>query len=203
MVCVWVFHALIESIFLYNSEVWTLTKGLECEIGVFQRKILRYILGIRYSARNIRISNKDLCRIVGLKPWSSVIRLRRLSFFRHVCRLNESTPARIALPKALRPVKRPKRRGKTDLFNQWYLRTYINLIFYWWSFTIGKGPYLLEPTGKNGRRLLIILFYLSISFFVSFHCGIRCVLFQFCMFCINSPTWHIVTFRIVSQTNSL
>ena len=111
-----VFRALIESIFLYNSEIWTLTKGLECEIDVFQRKILRYILGIRYSARNW-ISNEDLYRIVGLKPWSSVIRRRRLSFFGHVCRLDESTPARIALSEALRPVKRPKGRGKTTLLS--------------------------------------------------------------------------------------
>ena len=111
-----VFRALIESIFLYNSEIWTLTKGLECEIDVFQRKILRYILGIRYSARNW-ISNEDVYRIVGLKPWSSVIRRRRLSFFGHVCRLDESTPARIALSEALRPVKRPKGRGKTTLLS--------------------------------------------------------------------------------------
>ena len=107
-----VFRALIESIFLYNSEIWTLTKGLECEIDVFQRKLLRYLLGIRWSANNW-ISNTELYRITKLRPWSCVIRHRRLSFFGHVCRLGNNTPARIALAEALRPVKRPKGRAKT------------------------------------------------------------------------------------------
>ena len=36
-----IFNALIESIFLYNSEIWSLTQTLENDIDVFQRKLLR------------------------------------------------------------------------------------------------------------------------------------------------------------------
>ena len=102
-----VFKALIESIYLCNSEVWGLTTTQENAIDVFQRKFLRNILGIRYSAHNW-ISNDELYRITKQEPWSNTIRKRRLQFFGHVCRLHELTPARIALNEALRPVKRPK-----------------------------------------------------------------------------------------------
>ena len=112
-----VFRALIESIFLYNSEVWGLTTAQENSIDVFQRKLLRNILGIRYSAKNW-ISNDNLYRITQLTPWSITIRKRRLQFFGHVCRLDSRTPARIALDEVLRPVKQP-RGGKRNT----YLRT--------------------------------------------------------------------------------
>ena len=107
-----VFRALVESIFLYNSEIWALTKTLENYIDVFQRKLLRNILGIRYSANNW-LSNEDLYKVTSLRPWSSVIRWRRLSFFGHVCRLSDDTPAKKALEEALRPVKRRRGRAKT------------------------------------------------------------------------------------------
>ena len=43
------FNALIESIFLYNSEILSLTQTLENEIDVFQRKLLSKIMGYRYT----------------------------------------------------------------------------------------------------------------------------------------------------------
>ena len=45
-------------------------------------------------------------------PWSENIEKRRLSFFGHICRLPEDTPAKIALNKALKPVKRPRGKPK-------------------------------------------------------------------------------------------
>ena len=94
-----VFNALIETIFLYNSEVWGLTKSQEQEIDVFQRKLLRTILFIRYSAGNW-ISNEELYAKTNQTPWSNLIKKRRWRFFGHVCRLPESTPARRALKEA-------------------------------------------------------------------------------------------------------
>ena len=107
-----VFKALIESIFLYNSETWGLTTSQENPIDVFQRKLLRNILGIRYSAHNW-ISSDELYKLTKQEQWSKTIRKRRLQFFGHVSRLPEQTPARIALNEALRPVKRPKGGMKT------------------------------------------------------------------------------------------
>ena len=41
------FNAYIASVFLCNSEIWTLTKDLENTINTFQRRQLRNILGIQ------------------------------------------------------------------------------------------------------------------------------------------------------------
>ena len=132
-----VFKALIESIFLYNCETWGLTTAQENSIDVFQRKLLRNILGIRYSAHNW-ISNDELYKITKQEHWSRTIRKRRLTFFGHVCRLDERTPARIALNEALRPVKR-SRGGKQT--------TYLS--------TIKKDLKKLQLTIDQARKLAV------------------------------------------------
>ena len=42
----------LESIFLYNSELWTMTKGLEHVVDVFQRNFLRKILNIKWPEKD-------------------------------------------------------------------------------------------------------------------------------------------------------
>ena len=106
-----VFKCYIESIFMYNAETWGLTSTQENEIDTFQRKLLRIILGIRWSANNW-ISNEELYNRTKQVRWSQTIRNRRLSFYGHVCRLDERTPARQALNEVLRPVKTPRGRAK-------------------------------------------------------------------------------------------
>ena len=44
--------ALVESIFLYNCEVWGTNKRLDDKIDVFQRRLLRNILNIRWNNDN-------------------------------------------------------------------------------------------------------------------------------------------------------
>ena len=67
-----IFCALLESIFLYNSECWGLNKELENKIDIFQRKLLRNILGIRWSKGNW-LSNKDLYKLTNQIEWSEKI----------------------------------------------------------------------------------------------------------------------------------
>ena len=104
-----VFEAYISSIFLYNSELWTLTKNLENKIDSFQRKLLRNVLGFHYPKI---IKNEDLYKKTKVIAWSNSIRKRRLSWLGHLFRLKEETPARKALNlfciKAKRPAGRPK-----------------------------------------------------------------------------------------------
>ena len=45
------------SVFLYNSELWTLTKNLEKEIDVYQRILLRRIIN---KTKMDKIRNTDL-----------------------------------------------------------------------------------------------------------------------------------------------
>ena len=72
-----IFQALIESIFLYNSECWGLNKEQEERINITQTKFLRNILGIRWHKNNW-ISNDKLYEKTQQQDWSRKIAHRRL-----------------------------------------------------------------------------------------------------------------------------
>ena len=103
------FNALISSVFLYNSELWTLTKTQIKNIDAFQRNLLRKILNIHWP---YIISNDKLHEITSeiVDPWSMTIKMRRLSWLGHLYRLPENTPARQALMESLKPAKKPRGR---------------------------------------------------------------------------------------------
>ena len=105
-----IFNAYVESIFLYNSEIWTLTKKLEEDIDIFQRSLLRKLLNIRWPRK---ISNEDLYEKFQETEWSKKIKKRRLLWVGHLLRLPEDAPAKQALQECIRPVKRPRGKPKT------------------------------------------------------------------------------------------
>ncbi len=67
----------VESILLYNSETWTLTKDMEDDIDVFQRNRIRKAFGIDWQDR---VSNKKLYKMSRQKLWSELFRLRDSGF---------------------------------------------------------------------------------------------------------------------------
>ena len=95
----------IESIFMYNSELWTVTKKLESTIDVFQRNILRKILNIRWPDK---ISNDKLYEKTKESPWSKTVKKRRLKWYGHLIRLPEETPAKQALREAQKASRKPR-----------------------------------------------------------------------------------------------
>ena len=99
------FNSHIQSIFLYNSELWTLTKSLKNTVDVFQRNTLRKIINIRWPNK---IRNEDLYEKCGVKEWSKIVKERRLRWYGHLLRLANHTPAKRALKEARREVKKPK-----------------------------------------------------------------------------------------------
>ena len=101
--------AYIQCVFLYNSELWTVTKSIEHKIDVFQRNILRKILGYNWIKR---ISNESLYEKTKLEAFSVIVKRRRLRWLGHLLRLNPETPARISLEECLRPDKLYKGRPK-------------------------------------------------------------------------------------------
>ena len=105
-----VFNAYVASIFLYNSELWTMTTALEHKLNTFQRSLLRKLLNIRWPQT---ISNRNLYEQTNEILWSKKIKSRRLSWLGHLLRLPEDTPARQALAEAQRQVRRPRGRPKT------------------------------------------------------------------------------------------
>ena len=110
-----VFATYIKSIFMYNSELSTLTQTLENSIVVFQRKLLRRRINVKWPRT---ISNKDLYARTEMKPWSITIHRRRLTWIGHLMRLPAKTPAREALKAFINPVEKPPGREKTTWVSQ-------------------------------------------------------------------------------------
>ena len=104
-----IFNAYIKSIFLYNAELWTLTKKLAEDINIFQRSLLRKIFLIAWPKK---IPNKDLYSKTKTVEWSK-IQNRRLLWIGHLFRLPEDVPAKQALAEGIRKVKRPRGKPKT------------------------------------------------------------------------------------------
>lgn len=99
-----IMQAYIESIFLYNSELWTLNKQSEKDINIFQRKIIRRMYNIKWFDK---VSNEELYKRYSMKPWNEKIQERRLRWYGHLLRLNEDVPARKALVEAEKEVRKP------------------------------------------------------------------------------------------------
>ena len=101
------FNAFASSVFLYNSELWTLTATIEKQIDSFQRRMLRQTVNIRWPKKT---SSVNLHQMTKAEKWSNVIKGRRLKWLGHMMRMDKQIPVRKALEEALRPAK--KRRGK-------------------------------------------------------------------------------------------
>jgi len=105
-----IFNTYVESIYLYNSELWTVTKSIEEEIDAFQRSLLRRLLDIKWPRK---ITNEELYEKTKVTKWSRKIKKRRLLWLGHLLRLPDDTPARQALLEYQRPVRRPRGKPKT------------------------------------------------------------------------------------------
>ena len=98
------------SVFLYNSEQWTLTGALEKEIDAFHRKLLRRVINICWPKL---ISNERLYAKTETTKWSAIIRKKRLNWLGHLTRLDRQTPVGLALFESLQPGRR--KRGRPSL----------------------------------------------------------------------------------------
>ena len=106
------FNTYVASIFLYNSEIWTLTESLEKQIDAFHRKLLRTaVLNIRWPKI---MKSEDVYRITKETNWSEIIKRRRLSWIGHLFRLPDDTPAKTAFKVCQRKINRTRGRPKLD-----------------------------------------------------------------------------------------
>ena len=78
------FRACVESILLYNSETWTLTKALEIRVNGLYTKLLRRALNVSWKDH---VSNNDLYGDLPLL--SATIKQRRLRFAGHCFRAED------------------------------------------------------------------------------------------------------------------
>ena len=98
-------QALVESIFMYNCELWTLTQSLSDQIDVIHHWFIRRILNIKWYER---IKHEEVYSLSKCKKWSDKIKCRRISWFGHLCRLPDGAPANSALFESLKPCDRPQ-----------------------------------------------------------------------------------------------
>ena len=110
-----ILNAFVGSIFLYNSELWTLNAALNNKIDVFHRNFLRKIANIR---KKDKISNTTVYQQTNTTPWSEIIKKRRITWFGHLLRLSNETPAKQALQEFTRKTKRPQGKPKTTWLSQ-------------------------------------------------------------------------------------
>ena len=78
------FNTCIRSIFLYNSQIWTMTKKRENQVDYFHRRMLRKMLGVRWPKK---ISNIELQKKTTQKPWHFIISEQRLRWLSDAIRL--------------------------------------------------------------------------------------------------------------------
>ena len=99
----------IRPFFLYNCALWTVTPTQEKAIDAFQRRQLRYAIGITYPKI---ITNEQLYRRTKQRKWSKIIKDRRIRLLGHICRMHEDTPTYQSLKEAIRYCKRKQGRPK-------------------------------------------------------------------------------------------
>src|SRR2546425_7514159 len=109
------FKVYVDSIFLYNSETWTLSKKLNEEIDIFQRGLLKRMLKIHYP---YIISNINLYQRVQMCKWSETVQKRRLKWTGHLLRMDNNAPASIALEQTKKISGRRMRGNHTTWIKQ-------------------------------------------------------------------------------------
>ena len=105
------FKTYVESVFMYNTELWTTTKTINKSIDSFHRRLLRRAINKMWPKRVY--TNEELYNITNSEPWSKTITRRRLNFTGHLFRLDEKTPARLALNEFCKPAPRKPGRPPT------------------------------------------------------------------------------------------
>ena len=88
------YRAFVESVLMYNCGTWALTTSLAEKLDCFQRKLLRRVLGLKWSDK---VTNESLYKKHNLVPASIQVINARWRLFGHILRLNEKTPARQAM----------------------------------------------------------------------------------------------------------
>ena len=96
------FNVYAGTVFLYNSETWTIDKAKTERIDSYHRRMMRNALDIRWPQK---ISSEALYRTTGEQPWSQTITKRRRRFYGHIMRLPEETPVRQAMEESDRKLK--------------------------------------------------------------------------------------------------
>ena len=104
-----VYESCIRSVMLYGAETWAMTDRIEVILKRCDRRMLRYMAGVRWQDK---ISSREVAERCGVKEIQEKIRQRRLQWFGHVRREKEGGVVRMVEEMEVpgkRPVGRPRR----------------------------------------------------------------------------------------------
>ena len=76
-----IFNVCVRSVLLYGSECWAMRKEDKARLERNDRAMLRWICGVKISGR---VSLDSLYQRLGIAPLTTLLRSRRLRWFRHV-----------------------------------------------------------------------------------------------------------------------
>jgi len=113
------YKTLVIPVLMYGAETWTMTKKDENQLGVFERKILRMIVGPKY-VNGIwrRKYNAELYEEYGERDIVEKIKIQRLRWLGHVARMDDScTTKKVfdAKPQGPRSRGKPRLRWKDSV----------------------------------------------------------------------------------------
>lgn len=104
-----VYESCIRSVMLCGAETWAMTDRIEDILKRCDRRILRYMAGVRWQ---YKISSREVAERCGVKEIQEKIRRRRLQWFSHVRREKEGGVVKMVEEMEVpgkRPVGRPRR----------------------------------------------------------------------------------------------
>jgi hypothetical protein len=110
---------LIRPVLSYGCEAWTMTQSSKERLAIFERKILRRILGPVYEddlGWKLR-HNKELCELLDGPDTVKFIKFKRLQWAGHIARMHNSRIAKTVLDGEFhgrRPVGRPRPRWEDN-----------------------------------------------------------------------------------------
>jgi hypothetical protein len=110
------YKTLIRPVAIYGSESWNTTEEDENRLGVFERKVLRTIIGpVKISDERYRIRyNHELYQIFRDADIVATVKQRRLSWAGHVVRREEDRPVMQVFKGDFRDGKRSRGRPKNS-----------------------------------------------------------------------------------------
>ena len=112
-----VYEAQVISVLLYNSSSWSAPKHVMEKLNVCQRKHLRKICNIYYPGV---ISNRELYRRCETVPITERVRKARWTLLGHILRMDDNSPASLALRYAIESsdsLRGRRGRPRTNLFS--------------------------------------------------------------------------------------
>jgi hypothetical protein len=110
------YKTLIRPVAIYGSESWNTTKEEEEKLGVFERKLLRMIIGPKRNQDGQYLSreNKELYQVFQEPDIVEVVQHRRLAWAGHVVRREESHPLQRVFKGEFRDGNRKRGRPKNS-----------------------------------------------------------------------------------------